>query len=95
MSCEIISNMNLTEKELNELAEKIIEACFDICMDREPNIISGEVFKKVYKHTNRYEILNTFKEFIQQSEPELTNPERWKVKVALKFKIVELYLESA
>ncbi len=84
--------MNLTEKELNELAEKIIEACFDICMEKEPNLISGEVFRRVYKHDKKAEIMSVFKEFIMKSEFELTNSDKWKEKVDLKFKIVELYL---
>ena len=86
--------MNLTEKELNELAEKIIEACFDICMEKEPSLISGEVFKRVFKHDKRAEIMSIFKEFIMKSEFELTNSDKWKEKVDLKFKIVELYLST-
>ena len=48
----------MTEKEIKDRAEQIVEALTSLSLGREPNMLSNDAFKKLSSHPNFFEIRN-------------------------------------
>ena len=46
----------MTEKEIKDRAEQIVEALTSLSLGREPNMLSNDAFKKLSSHPNFFEI---------------------------------------
>jgi len=84
----------MTEKEIKDRAESIIEALTALSLGREPNILSGEVFKKLADHQNFENIKSTYLEYLSSFDGKVDSPEDIKRMFDLRMKVVELFDEA-
>jgi hypothetical protein len=81
----------MTEKEIKEKAEQIIEALTALSLGREPNMLSGEVFKKLADHTNYIGIRNAYIDYLQSFDGKVDSPDDIKNLFDFRMKIVSLF----
>jgi len=81
----------MTEKEVKDRAEQIIEALSALSLGREPNLLSGEVFKTLSDHPNFIGIRNAYIDYLQTFDGKVDAPEDIKNLFDFRMKIVELF----
>lgn len=81
----------MTEKEIKEKAEQIIEALTSLSLGNEPTMFSNEAFRKLYKHDNYLQIRDTYVAFLNEFEGRIESPEDIKRLFDFRMKIVELF----
>lgn len=81
----------MTEKEIKEKAEQIIEALTSLSLGNEPTMFSNEAFRKLYKHDNYLEIRDAYVAFLNEFEGRIESPEDIKRLFDFRMKIVELF----
>jgi len=55
----------MTEKEIKDKAEQIIEALTALSLGREPNMLSNDAFRKLSSHPNFYQIKEAYINYLQ------------------------------
>ena len=81
----------MTEKEVKDRAEQIIEALSALSLGREPNLLSGEVFKTLSDHPNFIGIKNAYIDYLQTFDGKVDAPEDIKNLFDFRMKIVSLF----
>ncbi len=81
----------MTEKEVKDRAEQIIEALSALTLGREPNLLSGEVFKTLSDHPNFIGIRNAYIDYLQTFDGKVDAPEDIKNLFDFRMKIVSLF----
>jgi len=81
----------MTEKEIKEKAELIVEALTALSMGREPNVLSGEVFKKLSGHQNYTQIRDAYIKYLQTFDGKVDTAEDIKAMFDFRLEIVSLF----
>lgn len=81
----------MTEKEVKDRAEQIIEALSALTLGREPNLLSGEIFKTLSDHPNFIGIRNAYIDYLQTFDGKVDAPEDIKNLFDFRMKIVGLF----
>lgn len=81
----------MTEKEIRDRAEQIIEALTALSLGREPNMLSNDAFKKLSGHDNFIMIRDTYIAYLQLFEGNIESPADIKNLFEFRMKIVELF----
>jgi hypothetical protein len=81
----------MTEKEIKDRAEQIIEALTAISLGREPNMLSNDAFKKLSAHDNFQIIRDTYITYLQSFVGKVESPDDIKMLFDFRMKIVELF----
>ena len=81
----------MTEKEIKEKAELIVEALTALSMGREPNVLSGEVFKKLSGHQNYTQIRDSYIKYLQTFDGKVDTAEDIKAMFDFRLEIVSLF----
>lgn len=81
----------MTEKEIKEKAELIVEALTALSMGREPNVLSGEVFKKLSGHQNYIQIRDAYIKYLQTFDGKVDTAEDIKAMFDFRLEIVSLF----
>lgn len=81
----------MTEKEIKEKAELIVEALTALSMGREPNVLSGEVFKKLSGHQNYIQIRDAHIKYLQTFDGKVDTAEDIKAMFDFRLEIVSLF----
>lgn len=81
----------MTEKEIKEKAELIVEALMALSMGREPNVLSGEVFKKLSGHQNYIQIRDAYIKYLQTFDGKVDTAEDIKAMFDFRLEIVSLF----
>ncbi len=81
----------MTEKEIKDKAEQIVEALAALSLGKEPNMLSGEVFKKLASHPNFNQIKSAYIAYLQQFDGSIDTPEDIKRMFDFRLEIVGLF----
>lgn len=81
----------MTENEIKEKAEQIIEALTSLSLGNEPTMFSNEAFRKLHKHTNYVQIRNAYIAYLQEFDGRIEFPAEIKRLFDFRMKIVELF----
>jgi len=81
----------MTEKEVKDKAEQIIEALSALSLGREPNLLSGEVFKTLSDDPNFVGIRNAYIEYLQSFDGKVDSSDDIKNLFDFRMKIVGLF----
>jgi hypothetical protein len=81
----------MTEKEVKDRAEQIVEALMSLSLGREPNILSNDAFRKLSSHPNFFEIRNAYIEYLQSFDGNIEDSEDIKKMFDFRLHIVELF----
>ena len=81
----------MTEKEIKDRAEQIIEALTAISLGREPNMLSNDAFRKLSAHDNFQTIRNAYISYLQLFEGKVESPDDIKMLFDFRMRIVELF----
>lgn len=81
----------MTEKEIKDKAEQIVEALTALSLGKEPNMLSGEVFKKLASHQNFNQIKSAYISYLQQFDGNIDTPEDIKQMFDFRLEIVGLF----
>ena len=81
----------MTEKEIKEKAELIVEALSALSMGREPNVLSGEVFKKLSAHQNYTQIRDAYIEYLKSFDGKVDTADDIKKMFDFRLEIVSLF----
>ncbi len=81
----------MTEKEIKDKAELIVEALTALSLGKEPNMLSGEVFKKLASHPNFTQIKSVYITYLQQFDGNVDTPEDIKRMFDFRLEIVGLF----
>jgi len=81
----------MTEKEIKDKAELIVEALAALSLGKEPNLLSGEVFKKLSGHQNFEKIKSAYIAYLQSFDGNIDTPEDIKRMFDFRLEIVELF----
>ncbi len=83
----------MTEKEIAEKAETIIEALTLLSMGKEPSMLSNSVFKKLGKHRNFVLIRNAYTSYLQNFDGKLETSDEIRKLFEFRLKITQLFEE--
>jgi len=81
----------MTEKEIKEKAEQIIEALTAISLGKEPNLLSNEVFKKIADHPNLTKMIAAYISYLQSFNGKVETPTNIKALFDFRMQLVELF----
>ncbi len=81
----------MTEKEIKEKAEQIVEALTALSFGKEPNMLSGEVFKKLSGHQNFTQIKTAYIAYLQSFDGCVDAPDDIKRMFDFRMEIVNLF----
>ncbi len=81
----------MTEKEIKDKAELIVEALAALSLGKEPNLLSGEVFKKLSGHQNFDKIKSAYIVYLQSFDGNIDTPEDIKRMFDFRLEIVGLF----
>ena len=81
----------MTEKEIKDRAEQIIEALTALSLGREPNMLSNDAFRKLSGHDNYLVIRDAYIAYLQSFEGKVESPDDIKNLFDFRMKIVELF----
>jgi len=81
----------MTEKEIKDKAELIVEALAALSLGKEPNLLSGEVFKKLSGHQNFEKIKSAYIAYLQSFDGNIDTPEDIKRMFDFRLEIVGLF----
>jgi len=84
----------MTEKEVKDKAEAIVEALTALSLGREPNMLSGDVFKKLSAHTSFDKIRNSYINYLQSFDGKVDSPEDIKKMFDFRMEIVSFFDEQ-
>ncbi len=81
----------MTEKEIKDKAEQIIEALTALSLGREPNMLSNDAFKKLSSHPNFYQIKETYINYLQSFDGKVESADDVKKMFDFRMNIVNLF----
>lgn len=81
----------MTEKEIKDKAEQIVEALSALSLGKEPNMLSGDVFKKLAAHPNFQQIKLAYITYLQQFDGNIDTPDDIKRMFDFRLQIVGLF----
>ena len=81
----------MTEKEIKDRAEQIVEALTSLSLGREPNMLSNDAFKKLSSHPNFFEIRIAYIEYLQSFDGNIEDSEDIKKMFDFRLHFVELF----
>jgi hypothetical protein len=81
----------MTEKEIKDKAEQIIDALTILSLGKEPGMLSSEVFKKLSAHPNFEKIRDAYITYLQSFDGKVDAAEDIKRLFDFRMEIVELY----
>ncbi|MDO9152862.1 MAG: hypothetical protein Q7U47_04000 [Paludibacter sp.] len=81
----------MTEKDIKDKSEQIIEALTDLSLGKEPHLLSNESFRKLGNHPNFQQIKNIYLAYLQTFDGKIDTPEKIKLLFDLRMKINELF----
>lgn len=81
----------MTEKEIKDRAEQIVDALAALSLGKEPNMLSGEVFKKLANHPNFNQIKTAYTTYLQQFDGNIDTPDDIKRMFDFRLEIVGLF----
>lgn len=81
----------MTEKEIKDKAELIVEALAALSLGKEPNLLSGEVFKKLSGHQNFDKIKSAYIAYLQSFDGVVDSAEDIKRMFDFRMEIVNLF----
>jgi hypothetical protein len=84
----------MSEKEIKEKAEQIIEALTSLSLGNEPTMFSNEAFRKLCKHDNFLQIRDAYVTFLNEFNGGIESPEDIKRLFDFRMKIVKLFYAS-
>lgn len=81
----------MTEKEIKDRAEQIIEALTAISLGREPNMLSNDAYRKLSAHDNFLLIRDAYITYLQLFEGKVESPDDIKKLFDFRMQILELF----
>lgn len=81
----------MTEKEIKDKAEQLVEALAALSLGKEPNLLSGEVFKKLSGHQNFNQIKLAYISYLQSFDGNIDSAEDIKRMFDFRMEIVNLF----
>ena len=84
----------MTEKEIKDKAEQIVEALTALSLGKEPNLLSSDVFKKLAQHNNFIQIRDAYIAYLQTLDANVDAPEEIKRLFDFRMQIVALFDEA-
>jgi hypothetical protein len=84
----------MNEKEIKELSENITESIINLSLGKEPNLISGKVFKTIAHHPKFNEIKNLYINFLEDFDGKYETPEELKKLTDFRFSLFQLYIQE-
>ncbi|HPC26430.1 MAG TPA: hypothetical protein P5071_00635 [Paludibacteraceae bacterium] len=84
----------MNEMQVKLKAEKIIEALTALSLGKNPNIFSGEIFRKLADHPNFIAIRDAYIEYLKNFTGEINTQEDVKRLFDFRMKIVELFSQE-
>lgn len=81
----------MNEKEIKELSDDIIEAIVSLSLGREPNLISGKIFKTISKHANYESMKNLYIEYLTSFDGRFDTTDEIKKLSDFRFALADLY----
>lgn len=81
----------MTEKEIKDRAEEIIESLTALSLGKEPNILSSDVFKKLAEHKNFEQIKSLYISRLNSFNAKVISTSDIKALFDFRIQIVELY----
>lgn len=81
----------MTEKEIKDKAEQIVDAFVALSLGKEPGMLSNDVFKKLSTHSNFEQIRAAINTYVQNFDGKVDSPEAIKRLFDFRMEIVELY----
>ena len=81
----------MTEKEIKDKAEQIVEALTALSLGKEPNMLSGDVLKKLPAHPNFEKIRNAYSNYLQSFDDKVDAAEDIKRLFDFRMEIVALF----
>ncbi|MBI5218499.1 MAG: hypothetical protein HY958_06165 [Bacteroidia bacterium] len=86
--------MELSEKQIIELAEKIFESYVNLSLGKEPGLLSGSVYKSIDSHPRTQEMLNVCKEYFNAFDGSIREIPEWEKLSKFRLRLVELYMQK-
>jgi hypothetical protein len=86
--------MELTEKQIIEIAEKIFESYIDLSLGKEPGLLSGSVYKSIESHPKKNEMLGVCKEYFSVFNGKISEISEWERLAKFRLRLVELYMQK-
>jgi hypothetical protein len=81
----------MNEKEIKEISEDIVEAIVALSLGREPNFISGKIFKTISKHPQYENMKKLYIDFLMNFDGKFESTEEIKKLSDFRFALVQLY----
>ncbi|MGB4413894.1 MAG: hypothetical protein WBI53_03290 [Paludibacter sp.] len=81
----------MTEKEIKDKAEQIIEALTALSLGREPNMLSNDAFRKLSSHPNFYQIKEAYINYLQSFDGKVESADDIKKMFDFRMNIVNLF----
>lgn len=86
--------MELSEKQIIEMAEKIFESYVNLSLGKEPGLLSGSVYKSIETHPKMIDMLNLCKGYFQQFDGKVSEISEWERLAKFRLRLIELYLQK-
>lgn len=84
----------MNEKEIKELSENIIESIVNLSLGKEPNFISGKVFKTITQHPKYNEIKKLYIDYLADFDGKYETPDELKKLTDFRFSLYQLYIQE-
>ncbi len=86
--------MELTEKQIIEIAEKVFESYVNLSLGKEPGLLAGSVYRSIENHPKSVEMLTVCKEYFQQFDGKISEINEWERLAKFRLRLVELYMQK-
>lgn len=86
--------MELTEKQIIEIAEKIFESYVNLSLGKEPGLLSGSVYRSIDSHPQMMKMLDVCKEYFTAFEGKISEVNEWERLAKFRLRLIDLYLQK-
>lgn len=86
--------MELSEKQIIEIAEKIFKSYVNLSLGKEPGLLSGSVYKSIDSHPRMREMLDVCKEYFTAFGGKISEVKEWERLAKFRLRLIELYLQK-
>ena len=81
----------MSEKDIRELSDNIVESIVALSLGKEPGLISGKIFKTIAKHPKYEEMKKLYIEFLFGFDGHFETTEELKKLSDFRFALVQLF----
>lgn len=86
--------MELSEKQIIEIAEKIFESYVNLSLGKEPGLLSGTVYRNIDSHPKMKEMLDTCKEYFTVFNGKISEIPEWERLAKFRLRLIDLYMQK-